>query len=58
LGIHKDFNSQSGNLFGSVWVHPFTFFHTPENANVIPRLHFWSAPFHVFALVANARLRS
>jgi len=50
--FHKDSNSQSGSLLGSVG----SFLHTIGNANVILRLHFWPAPFYVFALVASPRL--
>lgn len=35
-----------------------SFLHTPESANLTPRLHFQLTPFHVFALVTSLRLRA
>jgi hypothetical protein len=52
----RDFNFQSGNPLGSVWVHPLTLSNTPRSVNVIPGLHFRPTPFHalnVFPLLPN-----
>jgi hypothetical protein len=55
--VHRDSSSQSESPLGSVWVHSFTFSYILGNVNVTFKLHFWSAPFQAFALIANPRLR-
>jgi hypothetical protein len=58
LGVLWNSNSQNGNPLGSVWAHFFTFFHTLESANVIPKLHFGLHLSMPFALVTSLKLRS
>jgi hypothetical protein len=58
LRFWKKLNSQSENPLGSVWAHSLSLSRTPRNVNVTPRLHYRPAPFYVFALVTNPKLRS
>ncbi len=57
VGIPK-WESQSGSSFWSLWVHSLTLSCTLGNVNVIPGLHFWSAPFHALAFVMTPKLGS
>jgi len=56
LGVHRDFNFQSGSSFGSVRVHSLTLSCTPESMKCDSRVSYLARTFASLALVTISRL--